>query len=176
MKSTTYEQKLSDILNLSQFKKMAASRKNAKELCFKEEVRINAELNSLYANEKIDESLLKEMKSVGSQLPRPYGLAKVHKANVPVRPILSMPGSPYYRIAEKVTKWLSVIPLSKINCSSKKTMDQLRALSLDPEEIMISFDIISLYTNVPGNEAIEEAADLLFLGELPQPPVTNKSS
>ena len=76
-----------------------------------------------------------------------------------------MPGSPYYKIAEKVTKWLSVVPQAKINCSSKKTVDQLKTVNLDPEEIMISFDASSLYTNVPVNEAIQDAADLLFSGE-----------
>ena len=35
---------------------------------------------------KIDEKLLKSIKSVVGQLPRHYGLAKVHKENIRVRP------------------------------------------------------------------------------------------
>ena len=38
----------------------------------------------------------------GSVRPRLYGLPKVHKTGVPLRPILSMSGSPQYRIS----KWL----------------------------------------------------------------------
>ena len=43
-----------------------------------------------------------------------------------------MPGSPYYKLAEKITEWLSVIPESKINCSSKQTIDNLKKYSPGP--------------------------------------------
>ena len=102
-------------------------------------------------------------------------MAKVHKPNTPMRTVLSMPSSPYYRIAAKVTKWLSVVPQSKINCSSKKTVDQLKNIQLDDDEVMISFDVSSLYTNVPVDEAIQEAANLLYSGELKQPPVVKET-
>ena len=88
----------------------------------KEEEKINTVLEELNEHGKIDEKLLKSIKSVGGQLPRLYGLAKVHKENIRVRPVLSLPGSsPYYKLAEKITEWLSVIPESKINCSWKQT-------------------------------------------------------
>ena len=86
-----------------------------------------------------------------------------------------MPGSPYYRLAEKVTKWLSMIPESKINCSTQKTVDQLKNVKLDPEEVMISFDVSSLYTNVPVNEAINDAANLLYFGRYETPPVDKET-
>ena len=86
-----------------------------------------------------------------------------------------MPGSPYYKIAEKVTKWLSIVPESKINCSTKKTIDQLKDVTLDPDEVVISFDVSSLYTNVPVNEAIEEAADRVYSGDFPTPPVSKET-
>ena len=75
---------------------------------------------------KVDENFLKSIKSVGGQLHSLYGLAKVHKENIPVRPVLSMPGSPYYKLAEKITEWLSVIPESKINSSSKQTVNNFK--------------------------------------------------
>ena len=115
------------------------------------------------------------MKSKGGQLPKLYGLAKVHKESVPVRPVLSMPGSPYCKLAEKVAKWLSVIPESKINCSTQKTVDQLKNVKLDPEEVMISFDVSSLYTNVPVNEATNDAANLLYSGRYETPPVDKET-
>ena len=84
----------------------------------KEEEKINTVLEELNEHGKIDEKLLKSIKSVGGQLPRLYGLAKVHKENIRVTPVLSLPrSSPYYKLAEKITEWLSVIPESKINCS-----------------------------------------------------------
>ena len=38
------------------------------------------------------------MRPKGSQAPRLYGLAKVHKKDTPTRPELSMSGSAYYGI------------------------------------------------------------------------------
>ena len=91
MKCQSYEKKLMDILKLKQFKKMEKTRKNAKEFCIKKEERINSVLEDLNERDKIDKQLLKSIKSVGGQLPRLYGLAKVHKQNISVRPVLSMP-------------------------------------------------------------------------------------
>ena len=141
----------------------------------KEEERINDILPELLDTHEIDETLFEDMKSMGGQLPRLYDLAKVHKPNVPIQPVLSMTSSPYYKIAEKVTKWLSMFPESKINCSTKKTVDQLKGVTLDPDEVVISFDVSSLYTNVPVNEAIEEAADCLYSGDFPTPPVSKET-
>ena len=75
-----------------------------------------------------------------------------------------MPGSPYYNTAEMVTKWLSVVPESKSQCSSKKITNQLKNITLDEGEVLVSFDVVSLYTNVPVLEAIQEAADRLYCG------------
>ena len=145
----------------------------------KEEERINDTLQELLDTHEIDETLFEDMKLMGGQLPRLYGLAKVHKPNVPIRSVLSMPGLPYWKkrkkyIAEKVTKWLSMVPESKINCSTKKAVNQLKDVTLDPEEVTISFDVSSLYTNVLVKEAIEEAADHLYSGDFPTPPVSKE--
>ena len=154
---------------------MEKVRKNAKEFCLKEEERINTVLEELNGRGKIDEQFSKSIKSVGGQLPRLYGLAKVHKENIPVRPILSMPGSPYYKLAEKITEWLAVIPEPKINCSSKQTVDNLRNISLDQDEVLMSFDVTSIYTNVPVKEAIFEAAEKLYSGKFAMPPVDKET-
>ena len=63
-----------------------------------------------------------DLKSKGGQPPRIYGLGKVHKASIPVRPVLSMPGSPYYKIAAWVAKWLAGVPESNCQISSKKLL------------------------------------------------------
>ena len=76
-----------------------------------------------------------------------------------------MPGSPYYKVAKQVADWLAMIPEAQINCSSKSIVDQLQSLQLDEEEVMISFDVSSLYTNVPVKEAIAQAAERLYEGD-----------
>ena len=56
----------------------------------------------------INEALFQMIRSIGIQPARLYGLAKIHKTAVPVRPILSMLGSAYHQIATHVADWLSV--------------------------------------------------------------------
>ena len=102
------------------------------------------------------------MRPIGSQPARLYGLAKVHKKDTPIRPVLSMPGSAYHKVAVQVAKWLSVVPECKINSSTKSVCDKLKSVILEKDEVMISFDVSSLYTNVPVLEAIQYCADLLY--------------
>ena len=73
-----------------------------------------------------------------------------------------MPGSVYHPIAEQVTEWLNVVPQCQINTSTQKIADKLATIKLEENEEIISFDIVSLYTNVPVEEAIEVCTDLLF--------------
>ena len=76
--------------------------------------------------------------------------------------VVSMPGSAYQQVAKQVAAWLSVVPECKINTSTSKVTQKLKNTSLSPDECLISFDVTSLYTNVPVNEAIEVCADLLY--------------
>ena len=110
MKSETYEKKLMDILELPQFEKLVQTRKNAKDFVLKEEDRILDALLKLKEEGKIDDELYDRLKPKGSQPPRLYGLAKVHKTIIPLRPVVSMPGSPYHKVSQKVAEWLSVVP------------------------------------------------------------------
>ena len=175
MKKETYNEKLLSILNQPQFEKVIQTRKNAKHPVLKEQERIIDKLKALKANNKIDEHLYQSFHPTGSQPARLYGLAKVHKASIPTRPVLSMPGSAYHPIAQQVTKWLSVVPECNINTSTKLIADSLKAVKLEEDEVIVSFDVSSLYTNVPIQEAIQICADLLYSGEHALPPVDKQT-
>ena len=162
MPRATYEKKLNPIINLPQFEKHVDKRINAKNPVMKEEERVCQILSDLKKENKISNELYEELKPVGSQPPRLYGLAKVHKPEMPLRPIVSMPGSAYHKIAKKVAWWLSRVPECTIQTSTKKVADSLKDIVLSEDEELISFDVTSLYTNVPVIESIEYCADLLF--------------
>ena len=49
--------------------------------------------------------LYDKLRPTGSTIPRLYGVSKMHKDGVPLRPILDMNNSPYHAIA----KWLNSI-------------------------------------------------------------------
>ena len=89
--------------------------------------------------------------------------------------MLSILGSPYHKIAQKAIEWLSAVPESKINRSSQKTVDSLKRTTLESDEVIISFDVTSLYANVHVKEAIQEAADRLYSGDVQAPSVDKES-
>ena len=70
---------------------------------------------------------------------------------------------------------MSVIPEAKINCSTQPTVESLKNVVLEPNEVVISFDVTSLYTNVPVKEAIREAAERLYSGDVKVPPVDKET-
>ena len=140
MKINTYNNKMRGIIELPQFKKFTVRRKNGKNPIMKEEERIVTALKTLKNNNKISEALLEKLKPIGSQPPRLYGLAKIHKPDVPLRPVLSMPGSAYYKIANQVAEWLSVVEECKINYSTKPIVDSLSDINLERDLVLVSFE------------------------------------
>ena len=76
--------------------------------------------------------------------------------------------SPIYAgttIGNQITEWLNLVPQCQINISTQKIADKLNTIVLDMGEVIISFDLVSLYTNVPVQEAIMVCADLMYSGE-----------
>ena len=128
MKKEVYHEKMNAIINLPQFEKYIKPRKNAKHPVLKEQERIRDVLKELLEEGKISEKLHEELVPRGSQPARLYGLAKVHKKNIPVRPVLSMPGSAYHKVAEYIAGCLKHVPQCKINASSKQICDKLKVV------------------------------------------------
>ena len=175
MKREDYESKLDNIINLPQFEKITSTRKNAKHPVLKEEERIITTLKRLHEEDNISAELFDKLKPRGSQPARLYGLAKVHKAAVPVRPVLSMPGSAYHKVGIQIADWLSVVDECKINTSTKEISESLNTIHLEDDEELVSFDVSSLYTNVPVMEAINVCADLLYSGKYETPEVSKET-
>ena len=129
---------------MPQFQKHVDKRMNAKNPVLKEEERVCQVLTKLKKEGKISDSLFDELKPTGSQPPRLYGLAKVHKKDTPLRPIVSMPGSAYNKIAKKIAFWLSLVPECNIQTSSDKVANKLKNITLAKDETLLSFDVTSL--------------------------------
>ena len=112
---------------------------------------------------KIDQQLYFKLKPTDSQAPRFYGLPKIHKPAVPIRPIVSYTNSPLYQLSRYIADILR--PYTKLNqqhCKNSNNFLQfIRQQIIDPDEIMISFDVESLYTNIPITDALLVIKDLL---------------
>ena len=73
-----------------------------------------------------------------------------------------MPGSAYYNIGKYLCQFVSRIPECNINTNTKDICETLKEIELEDDEELISFDVSSLYTNVPVMESIRDVADLLY--------------
>lgn len=62
-----------------------------------------------------------------------------------------------------------------ISSSTKKTVERLKTVTIDADEVVISFDIALLYTNVSVKEAIQEASERLCRGDVKAPRVDEET-
>ena len=79
-----------------------------------------------------------------------YGLIKVHKNNNPARPVISMIGTPEYQLAKFLDSIIkNYIPDSYMLHSNDDFLDELNNFKFKADHKLISFDVQSLFTNVP---------------------------
>jgi|GEM_PF-1112420 len=99
----------------------------------------------------IDEGAYKKLKCTNGNLPRCYGLPKIHKPGHPLRIIVSSLGSPLYDIAKSLNKLLSD-SLKKPASHVKDGWTFARCITqvtVDTTATMVSLDATSLFTNIP---------------------------
>ncbi|RVE46596.1 hypothetical protein evm_008729 [Chilo suppressalis] len=91
------------------------------------------------------------------QPPKLYGLPKIHKLNVPLRPIVSQIDSPTYELAKHVAKILQPIVgrTSSFVKDSRHFVEILHQNKVEDNHLMVSFDVESLFTNVPVVDCLE---------------------
>ncbi len=88
--------------------------------------------------------------------PRMYGLPKIHKTNVPIRPIVDFTGSPTYAWARYLAKILRpLVGQSRSNVlNSYSFVDEIKNITVCESDILVSYDVVSLYTKGPVNESL----------------------
>ena len=113
-------------------------------------------------NGTIDQSLYFKLKPKDSQALRFYGLPKIHKASIPVHPIISYSGSPLFNLSKYIANILKPYTLlNKQHCKNSKEFSQfIRAHTIEDDEIMV-FDVEALHTNVPIEDALVIIKELL---------------
>ena len=153
-----YLSKMSDILcDSSKFKLLSA---DLSAVLLKIETKINNFLRKLKKSRLVDESTYKYLFCSGAQPALMYGLPKIHKPEVPVRPILSAINTAPYKLAKYLVSILS--PLTTNQYSIKDSFSFVKeVVNLNFEHcFMASFDIKSLFTNIPLDETISLTTNL----------------
>ena len=109
----------------------------------------------------LDESTYQKVRPQGSKPARIYGLPKLHKPDTPLRPIVSSIGTYGYEISKLLSEILK--PLTSNEFIVKDSFSFVNEiLTLSDVQFMASFDIVSLFTNIPLQEAIDITLDKLF--------------
>ncbi|CAF1424651.1 unnamed protein product [Adineta steineri] len=114
-------------------------------------------LNKLRDEKSITEQFHKMASPKGSNPGLLYGLPKVHKTNIPLRPVLSALGTYNYGLGKALAGILwDIIDKKTLVRDTFSFVKDLQAL---PKSFsyykMVSFDISSLYTNIPLTETIK---------------------
>ena len=95
---------------------------------------------------KQDDSTHKRLRSTGASPPAIRGRIKYHKSGYPLRPIVSCIGSALYNTSKFRTDILAPIYSVLNSCEFAKDVANMGILD---DEIMVSFDIVSLFTATP---------------------------
>ena len=105
----------------------------------------------------LQENIYRKMYPTGASPPRFYGLPKIHKKNIPLRPIVSSIGSVAYGLA----KVLADIIKPLMGCSehhvqnSQMFVEEIKDMKLEKGECITSYDVVALFTSIPISSALE---------------------
>ncbi|XP_055714366.1 uncharacterized protein LOC129808607 [Phlebotomus papatasi] len=121
------------------------------------QLRNNDLVRAVYNKEKINSYQKSQLTTYKAIAPRIYGLPKVHKPGVPLRPVVSYIGSPNYALAKFVASLLSPLTDSPYNVKNSLEVSRFVTGQVLPEGyIVVSLDVVSLFTNVPIDLVMSE--------------------
>jgi len=107
-------------------------------------------LNVGYKKKYITGYTYTRLNSSNAILPRAYGLPKIHKTDYPLRTIVSSIGSPLHNLATFLLKILrESLSISVSNFkNSIEVVKKLNNIHIPADHVLVSLDVISLFTNV----------------------------
>ncbi|XP_069992340.1 uncharacterized protein [Penaeus vannamei] len=127
------------------------------------EDKLNRMLKCLKDSDTISSDTYNQLRASGSLPGMLYGLPKIHKPDVPIRPILSALKTFNYSLAKFLVPILKPITTSEYSVhNSFDFAKQMSKISLENHVIMASFDIQSLFTNIPLKEIMDICTNRLF--------------
>ena len=100
----------------------------------------------------------------GSHIGVMYGLPKVHKDNCPMRPVCSAVGTSTYQLSKYVAEVIKPAASNIHGTDPNDTfqfLQEIKGLDLS-RYYMVSYDVCSLFTNIPLAETIQICLDRLY--------------
>ena len=124
-------------------------------------------LDDLLENNYLSQEDYKQLKPVGSRPGIMYGLCKVHKDQTngvelpPFRPILSAIRTCAYNLAKFFVPILKDFTINEYTVKDSFSFAE-EIIEQDSKLFMVSFDVESLFTNIPLDETINICADRVY--------------
>lgn len=87
----------------------------------------------------------------GGEIAKFYGLPKIHKETLKLRPIVAGIGSVGYETSKLMKKYLDKwFPPKDLNIKkSTEVKEAIDKIAVDKDDIMVSFDVVSMFTSIP---------------------------
>ena len=111
----------------------------------------------------INEAVYRRLYPTGAGSPKFYGLPKIHKEGMPLRPIVSSTGAVTYETSKELARILKPLvgrsPYQVLN--TKDFIQQIQGIHLQPDQCIMCYDVNALFTSVPIQPAINIIKKLL---------------
>ena len=118
-------------------------------------------LRNLKRETGLEDHIYKYMYPTGCTSPKFYGLGKFHKANIPLRPIVSSRGSVTYGVANVLAKIIKpLVGKSPHPVHSTKEFAESK-VTVQPCACLCSYHVTALFTSVPVDPALNIIQGLL---------------
>ncbi|BHF69652.1 hypothetical protein SprV_0301269800 [Sparganum proliferum] len=129
----------------------------------KQAAAIKKKVNELARLKLINPNDSKFMTLSDPRIAHAYGLPKVHKPDAPLRIIVPLIGSPTYSLAKWLYRHLKhLADGSQYSIeNSQAFLEKIQGLKVSPDESIISFYVVALFSSIPHDLAIESVAGRL---------------
>ena len=150
MNKTDYRERMMKLLDDPAYKKLK------RDPTTKVEKQISQAIKRVERKGGIPDQLKRKLIPQFSRPPQIYGLPKVHKDGTTLRPIVASVGSPTYKLAKELARVLSPLTgkTESFIKNSAEFANRIRKEPVTDGDMMVSFDVVSLFTRVPVDDAL----------------------
>jgi hypothetical protein len=139
LNTSDYKQKISSLLEDSAYRTLTKDPTDS----------IERKTILLLKKSSLTEETHPQLCSAGCRPPRLYGLPSIHKEGVPLRPTVSNIGAPTYQLSKHLSRLLNTLTGNSAHHvkNSFHFIEILKSLKIKPDDLMVSFYVVSLFTN-----------------------------
>ena len=144
-----YDERVMDLIKECKY---TETKRNPLKQMVRESNKLRQKIKTVFS-ERVSRSLVVSNPSI----PKLYALPKTHKPGKKMRPIVSSVSAPTYKIAKWLVGELKKLPqLESMSVkNSFECVERVKGVKFNQDEILVSFDVCSLFPSIPVNKALE---------------------